>query len=289
MKQDIKYFFDSISSNAYWSYIFFTKTGIESIFSIYGICYLIIESMDFFGVYKKEQYATFAFIIFLLISIFISILVRRPIKSIIVTSPNKDFNIEVKIADIFELTGAIVISTNTEFEIDVAGGKISPASLQGQFTAKYFTGNQNELLKIIKTKLRAYKKSKGKNYPYGTIVPIMTHGKMFYFTAMAEFNSNGNAFTSIDNIKLTLQNLWKYVKDSGELQELVIPLIGTGRGRLQVSRKRMISLISDSFIKASEISKFTEKLVIVVRPEDANNFGVNLYDIKDNLNHLLSS
>ena len=51
----------------------------------------------------------------------------------------------------------------------------------------------------------------------------------------------------------------------------------------------MIALIAESFIKASEQNKFTDKLVIAIRPEDARNFGINLYDIKDHLNQVLRS
>ena len=67
------------------------------------------------------------------------------------------------------------------------------------------------------------------------------------------------------------------------------PVIGTGRGRLGMSRKKMIGLIAESFVKASERGKFTDRLVIVVRPEDAARFEVNLYDVKDHLVQVLKS
>ena len=123
----------------------------------------------------------------------------------------------------------------------------------------------------------------------GTTVPINTHGKTFYFTAMAELNEQGNAFTTPDNVRLALEGLWKHVREAGELQELAVPVVGTGRGRLMLSRKKMISLIAESFVDASEQNKFAEHLVIVVRPEDANRFKVNLYDIKDHLMQALHS
>ena len=51
----------------------------------------------------------------------------------------------------------------------------------------------------------------------------------------------------------------------------------------------MIALIAESFVDASEQSKFAEHLVVVVRPEDASRFEVNLYDVKDNLEQALYS
>lgn len=180
-----------------------------------------------------------------------------------------------------------MISTNTSFEADVAGGKISPDSLQGQFTARYFTGSQDELINQIQGNLGAA--SGASSYPMGTTVPVTTHGKTFYLTAMAEMNQQGNARSTLNDIGQALDGLWNYVHESGELQELAIPVIGTGRGRIKISRKKMISLIAESFVKSSLREKFTDRLIIVVRPEDAASFSVNLYDIRDNLAHILES
>lgn len=283
----MKYFIDTILSKAYWQYILFSRAGIESILSIFGFFFLLIETLDFFKVYTRDLYASYAFLIFMILSIILSILLRRPTKSITINFPKHDFIVEVRITNIFDTSGAIMISTNTIFEADVAGGKIAPDSLQGQFTARYFIGNQNELIDKIN---KGVKKLDG-NAPFqmGTTIPIHTHGKTFYFTAMSELNTQGNASTTVENVKKALDGLWTHVREAGELQELAVPAIGTGRGRLKVSRKRMIAIIAESFVKASEQNKFTDKLVITIRPEDACNFEINLYDIKDHLKQLLHS
>ncbi len=280
----MKYILNSILSRAYWRYIF-SLEGLKSILAIFGIIWLIVETLDFFQVYTRDKYASFAFFIFLILSVVISIFLKRPIKSISLAFPEHDFKIEVRIANLFDLSGATMISTNTVFEADVAAGKIAVDSLQGQFTARYYTGNQNELIKSINEELALIKSPSP--YPIGTTIPIHTHGKTFYFTAMAELGSGGNASSSISQVQDALNGLWEYVRLNGELIELVVPIIGTGRGRVKISRKKMIAMIAESFVKASVQSKFSEKLIIAVRPEDAQNFGINLYDIKDHLNHVL--
>lgn len=280
----MKYFFNSISSRAYWRYIF-SLDGLKSILAIFGSFWLVIETLDFFNVYTRNQYGSYAFFIFILLSILISILLKRPIKSFTIPFGEYDFSIEVRIADLFNITGASMISTNTMFEADVAGGKIAVDSLQGQFTAKYFTGNQNELIKKIDEELKSTQKASP--YPMGTTIPIHTHGKTFYFTVMAEIGEGGNASSSISDIKNALNGLWDYVRINGELQELAVPVVGTGRGRVKMSRKKMIALIAESFVKASIQDKFSDKLIITIRPDDAHNFGINLYDIKDHLMHVI--
>jgi hypothetical protein len=280
----MKYLFDTITSLAYWRYVLFSRVGIQTVLAIYGGFWLFIESLDFFKIYTRDQYGSYAFILVMAVSVVLAIMFRRPIRSISVAFPKNDFCVEVRIGDLFEASGAIVISTNTVFESDVAGGKISPESLQGQFTAKYYTGDQNTLIDTINTEL---KKLDGPPYPMGTTVTVNTHGKTFYFVAMAVLNEQGNASTTLESVKTAISCLWQYVRDSGELQELVVPVIGTARGRLTVTRKKMIEIIAESFVNASLEDKFTDRLVIMVHPEDAKRFQVNLYDIKDDLEHVL--
>ena len=130
-----------------------------------------------------------------------------------------------------------MISTNASFEADVAGGKIHPQSLQGQFTAKYFTGDQNSLIEKLKNGL---KDVPGPPYSLGTTVPVSTHGKTFYFVAMSHLNEEGTAFSTPEGVDQAMRGLWGYVRTAGELQELVVPIIGTARGRLKIPRQKMI-------------------------------------------------
>ena len=69
---------------------------------------------------RKGIKRLYAFLIFFALSVVGSILIRRPIKSIFIPIAAHDFGVEVRIADLFDVAGAIMISTNTKFEADVA-------------------------------------------------------------------------------------------------------------------------------------------------------------------------
>ena len=280
----MRHLIDTIASPAYWRYVWFSRSGIKEVLSIFGALYLLIEALDFFDVYTRDQYASYAFLLVLLFSAFAALVLHRPIRSIVVPLAGSDFSVEVRIGDLFEASGAVMICTNTDFECDVAGGKIATASIQGQFTARYYTGDQDKLIKEIKKGLKILGKAP---YPMGTTVAVNTHGKTFYFVAMAELNEQGTASTTPQQVNLAMDGLWSFVRESGELQELVVPVIGTARGRLQVPRKKMIERIAESFVAASLNSKFSDRLVIMVHPDDAKRFQLNLYDIKDHLSHAL--
>ena len=280
----MKYLIDTITSPAYWHYVLFSRSGIQTVLSFFGGLWLFIESLDFFNIYTRAKYGSYAFFWVIAISALLAIIFRRPIRSVEIGFPEYDFCLEVRIGDIFDASGAVMVCTNTIFESDVAGGNIAPQSIQGQFTAKYFTGDQNALRRVIEEGL---KDLDGPPYSMGTTIPVNTHGKTFYFVAMAELNEQGTASTTLQAVEQAMRGLWRYVRDSGELQELVVPVIGTARGRINIPRKKMIEKISESFANASIEGKFTDRLVIVVHPNDAKRFQVNLYDIKDHLNHSL--
>ena len=104
---------------------------------------------------------------------------------------------------------------------------------------------------------------------------------------MADMNEHGNAETDITKIDWALKDLWRYMVSQGELGDIVIPLLGTGRGRLEVPRKKIIERIAQSFLDASVSRIFCNKLTIAVHPTDAENFELNLFQVKDYLKHSL--
>ena len=102
---------------------------------------------------------------------------------------------------------------------------------------------------------------------------------------MAHLNANGNAHASPREIEDALERLWEHIRHFGDLRDVSIPLVGTGRGRTGVPRKKMVEKIAQSYVDASKSAVFINKLSIVIRPEDAANFSVNLYEIRDYLVH----
>lgn len=281
----LRYFWDSIRSKEYWRYAVWSLSAGATYLSVFGAFYLVVEALDFFKIVTREEYSAYAFLIFCLISAVIVLIIRRPVGSVKIKWSKRDTGIELKIGDIFDMPGAIMISTNTEFESDVSGGRIALDSLQGQFTDKYFAGRQNELTEQIETYLEGLDETAP--YSMGTTVPVATHSKTFYLTVMSKLNERGNASTTPKNVRKALAGLWKHVRKAGELEELAVPVVGTGRGRLGPSRKKVIALIAESFVEASKDRKITDKLTIVIRSEDASQFEINLREVKNYLSHVL--
>jgi hypothetical protein len=259
-------------------------------FAAIGAVWTFIELLDFFGIYERAHYSKFAVFPVLAVGILYAVLRVRPVRRVTYKVPGRDLCIEVKIGDVLEANGGVVVSSNTTFDTDIAGGLISAQSLQGQFASRFFDNNTQTIDQLLDGSLAGTHGTpnprpfgKQVEYPIGTVALVPTHGNNYYFLAMSVLNDQGNARSDVGMIDRALASLWAYISATGDLQSLAIPLLGTGRGRIIYPRKKMIERIAQSFVDASRDRQFAPKLAIYVRSEDAANFEINLFEVRDYL------
>lgn len=159
---------------------------------------------------------------------------------------------------------------------------------------KYFNGQTKEIDRQIELSLQAdefkineNRPGKKREYPIGTVARVSQHGKNFYLVAMSHMGENRNAKSDLRIVDEALEKLWENLSSKAELGDIVMPLMGTGRGRVPYPRKKMIERIAQSFADACNQQAFSKKLVIVVRPEDASEFSLNLFQVRDYLGQSL--
>jgi hypothetical protein len=290
----VKYFFDSIRTRAYWRYALFSGEAIGKFFAVLGILYLCVDLADAFNVYKKDRHSLYGLIILVVLALGYVLSTRRPLSRIRYKIPQKDFAIEVLIGDLFKVPGEVIVSTNSTFDTDMSSGLIAVTSLQGQLATNYFNGQTTDIDRQIEQSLSREqfamnneRPGKKKQYPIGTVARVNAHNKNFYLVAMSHMDASGNASSDLKMIDEALENLWVNLASKGEVGDIVMPLIGTGRGRVAYPRKKMIERIAQSFADACNQRAFSNKLVIVVRPEDASEFSLNLFQVRDYLGHSL--
>lgn len=291
----MNYIFECLTSLAYWKHFSLKDIGVEflkwngiiSLFTIFGV-----ESIDKF----IKSNSMLSIVLVILLSLILSFWNRFPKKKISYKLPALETHINVTIGNIFNVFGQKVISTNTLFETRTEGDVIAKGSLQGQFHLKYYENNLQKLDRKLEEALvdvTNYTEipnhnGKIKKYPIGTIAQIKESNSWFYWLAMADLNEHNTADTTVENIKMSLDALWKHLKDQGQKEPLIIPVLGLGRGRLLVSTKEMIGIISKSFYDGiKKHGSFVDSLTIVIAEEKASNFQISLRDISDYLHHIL--
>lgn len=286
----MKYFLKSIATYSFWRYALLSAEALAKLLATVGALYLFMEILDFLGIYTKDRYSSYAILPMIACAIVYVVVTRRPITRVSYKVPGRDYVVEVRIGDIFAGTNDVVISTNTTFDTSMANGLIATDSLQGQVATRFFQSNTDEIDKQLQADLskatgtpRADAPGKNVEYPIGTVARVKGHGRTFYFLAMSRLNAQGTAGTSIREVEDALSCLWSFILTHGELKNLSVPLMGTGRGRTGYPRKKMSERIAQSFADGSKDQVFSNRLSIVIRPEDAEDFGVNLYQIRDYL------
>ena len=208
-----------------------------------------------------------------------------------------DVKLTLKVADVLNNIGAIVIPTNTTFDTLMEDEFISVNSVQGQFQKKYFDNNLCALDDLLEKGLEGFSyeqiertKSKCKRYPLGTVCKVTYNKVHYYFVAIADVNKYGKPVnTSFENIQVALEGIWNQIENRGHIENLSIPLLGTGKAGIKdATREKVIKEIIFSFVVSSQERKITENLSICIHPLDLEQKELDLQDLNDYLRYMCS-
>lgn len=291
----MRYIWNSVRTFSYWRYAIFSSGAIAKFFAALGVLSVLIELADVFHIYAKGEYSRYGLIILLVLSLIYTLSTRRPISNVTYKVPRKDLTFAVKIGDLFDEPGEMVISSSSTFDTDMSSGLIARDSLQGQLAIRFFDGKSDEIDRQIANslehepfELNQARPGKKKQYPIGTVARISAHGRNFYLIAMSHMNASGTAQSDVKMLDEALESLWINMARKAELGDIVIPAMGTGRGRVPIPRKKVIERVAQSFADASRDTFFSNRLTIVVRPQDAEKFSLNLFEVRDYLSMSLN-
>jgi hypothetical protein len=256
-----------------------------SFLAVFGILWLLLEPAALFFPGSFEL-GWKGYLGLVLISSFISFCLRFPKLSFAEKLSSPDSEIEIKVGNLFDETGHLVIGFNDVFDTEL-GSIIKPSSVQGQFLTKVYKDDIGKLDKDIELALQPHHRSKdtskklGKNwrYPIGTTITLGFHDKRFFLCAYGYMGSDTKVQSNADYIWTSLSSLWEEVRLKGNGINLAIPVIGVDLARTNIPRMTMIKLIVTSFIVATKKEFITRKLTIVIYSKDID--SVNLYDIEE--------
>ena len=214
----------------------------------------------------------------------------RPVRSVSCRVKRTDLRVEITIGDIFAANGVPIVGTNTTFDTRMDDGTISPTSIQGQYTSRYFAAGVRDLdrqlddalakVEVVECRTKDQKPfGKRKVYPLGTVVPVHAGERKAYFYAMAHFNATKAAQVGTTAFLDALPGLWNGIRDHGGMENLLCPLLGAKHGRVPAKRVELIGEIVRSFIAASRDAKLSDNLTIVILPEDQKQGQIDMEKI----------
>ena len=262
----------------------------EALLQAFGVLWLFIEATDYF--FSAPDWTAFVrsgWWLFCICGLLLAMWRAWPKRSVEARIEGTDVIVEVRIGNVLTQGGAIIVGSNTTFDTSLEDGTISRTSVQGQFTEKYF-GNVTELdqklhqaLKNVPSTSRTTDDKpygKVKEYELGTLAPIEVSGRKAYFVVIARLNSERVASSDANAFQDALPKIWNGLRSRGGMEKLVCPVLGSGYSRLILTRKELVQSIIRSFVVASREGKLTEKLSIVVRPEDLKQGRLSFEDLR---------
>ena len=259
----------------------FKRLG-KTFVSIFGLVWLFVEPG---GLFLPEwlNWGWWGYFGLVFFSLLCAIVLNFPRRSVSRSLSSPDSIVEIKVGDLFDESGHLVIGTNDIFDTEL-GEIIDPLSVQGQFLTQIYLGDQKRLDADIDAALEDIKairekdtgKSKGKlwRYPIGTTLVLTSPDRRYFLNAYGYMSNDLRVKSTADDIWYSLSCLWEQVRLKGHGAGVAIPIIGTALARTNLPRMAMVKLIVISFIAASKKDFVSKKLTVVVYPKDLDSIDI---------------
>jgi hypothetical protein len=191
-----------------------------------------------------------------------------------------DITVAVKVGDLFEQPGHLVIGFSDTFDTDTTDGKIiSPDSIQGQFLQRVYAGDRDRLddeieralsgAKEVAEEQPADKAGKRRRYPIGTVATLGPPAQRYFCVAYTYMQNNLIARSSVNDLWEALNRVWEAARQFGQRKTLVIPVIGSELARISsLDRDSLLKMMILSFVANSRQQDVCKELVVVVHRKD---------------------
>ncbi|MCY4364000.1 MAG: DUF6430 domain-containing protein [Gammaproteobacteria bacterium] len=196
-----------------------------------------------------------------------------------------DASIAIRVGDLFEQDGAVVVPAPTSFDTAINDGTIDVKSVQGQYTFQFCDSLENlnqqiamalEGIEFTERDVADKPFGSRKKYPVGTIASVNCREKKAYLVAIATLNAHRIASATRNDLLDALPALWENIRTRGGMEPISVPVLGSGFSRLNAKRDELVREIVKSFVAATHAGRFCERLTIVISPKDFQERKINL-------------
>lgn len=195
----------------------------------------------------------------------------------------RNTSVSIGCGDIFSTSGLKVIGCDTHFSTIVDDVIISKKSLHGQLILEH--GDKNEIEAAITTeanKLGLQKDGNGLyDFPLGTIIRYESSvdNNTYLMLAMTELNEQHEAHTNMAKFELMLMKMWKEISRVYALNNVALPLLGTGIPRFDDGPKDKEDLLRCMLCTLNSSGVTLKSKVKILIYGDAKD--IPLYEYKD--------
>lgn len=198
--------------------------------------------------------------------------------------PNRDAIINIKKTNILDIKGSLIVPVNNCFKINQDGDLLKSKSILSQVVKKYYNSRPEHLQADIDDKLNDpfyldYKE--GNHYKIGTVIQLSQNDNKFYFLANTILNTQNKSECNDEIFEQSINELWVYLSECASKEDYIIPLIGTGNGRLKTDREIVFQEILLSFLSSLSSKNYAESLTICFNSADLKKHNIDFEKIGD--------
>lgn len=195
-------------------------------------------------------------------------------------------DVRISLGNIFDTPGWKVIGCDNHFDLRVNDVIISKKSLHGQFVLNHaFIEELNAVIKSEAERLKLSCDGQGLySFPLGTIVPYESSidGEKYLLLAMIELDDQYEAHTNMAQYEQMLMKMWKEIDRVYAMNDIVLPLLGTGIPRFDDGPKENSSLLRCMLCTLNSSGVSLKSKIKIVLYGDTKNY--RLYEYKDIFN-----
>jgi hypothetical protein len=258
-------------------------TAFWGLFSIVtAVCDFFPGLSDFAGALRTTSVAT----TLLLTSLTYAIILNRPRTHFRYAVCNRDCQIELRIGDLLDVPSSLIVPVNSHFDMVLGGSVKTSRSIQAAVIDRWFKGDVGKLKRLLDKQLLKAQyadRKTGDRYQLGTVVPVQinNNSRRLYFVANSNKINEERVEATKDGLYQTLPELWSWLATHGAKEAVAIPLLGTGHGRLSLTRQEVCKDIIRSFVAACADKVSCNCLTIVVADHDIQAYGIDIDELDD--------
>lgn len=270
--------------------LFLNKKFWLSSLAIWGIVWSISEGMLFaLQLAKISTDSTLGyFILFiLLLSFIISGFINWPLKDVVSKIGQTGVNVRLRFGDFWTQEGEKIIGVTRCFSTTVDDVVIHSNTLHGEFINRNYATN-NEARIRVSTELEIDKDSQ-ETFEPGKTIKLVGSKDTAFLVALTELDENNKASVKLNEYFITLGSMWEFIRQRNGAQELVCPLLGAGRARLNYNSSAIFFELLKSALIAMKNGFITKDLIFVINPDDIKKGNVDLDEVKETFSILCAS
>lgn len=266
----------------------------------------ILTSFPVYNTYIKPVFGNVAY--YIIAAVLLALIRHSSFTNYSKKIKGTDIKIGVKVGDIFQFKGGIIVPSNTTFinDTEIIGDKSIQAQIvrkcnSGEFSSEISVEDQlshqlmgNNQLSDARTSTEPIELNGREydQYEYGTLVPVTLNTakatKNFYYLSMSKINNPKIPVTSDLDLSESIDKMWKNANDFVSDSSLASPVIATGAAKFfeipaeVIARYILKSFANYACSKNARINDFT----LIINPNDYLEDKYNLEELHNFIDYL---